>query len=58
MDDFIFSSNDQLETENLKNQLIEKLSRCGLKLTKFASNLEELSEKIKEKILVLGWLTD
>ena len=57
MDDFIFSSNDQLETKNLKKHL----SRGGFKLTKFQSNVEELSENAEENeapILGLGWRTD
>ena len=48
-DDFIFSSKDQLEAENRKKQVVENLSRSGFKMTKFQSNIEELSENAEKK---------
>ena len=60
-DDFNISSNAQLETENLKIQVVENLSRSGFKLTIFQSNVEELSENAEDKeasVLVLSWWTD
>ena len=59
--DFIFLSKDQLEAENRKKQVVENLSRSGFKMTKFQSNIEELSEnaeKKEESNVSLGCRTD
>ena len=57
----ISTLNAQLETANLKKQVVENLSRGGFKLTKFQSNVEELSENAEEKeasVLGLSWRTN